>query len=341
MMTATDPRWDAVRERRPDPSFVFAVRTTRIACRPGCPSRTPAPENVLYFESFSEANHAGFRACKRCAPDDVAADAERRRLVERACMLLAQEDAPPIDVVAKRMGLSRFHFQRIFRAVVGVSPGEYRRAARDERFRALLKSGETVTTAMHEAGYGSSSRAYEADTLGMTPSAFRNGARGERISYAIADCTLGRVLVARTQRGICAIELGDDDQSVLAHLRRHFPDADIARAGDNLREHVAHVVTLVDDPAAPVSLPLDIRGTAFQRKIWNALRAVPPGKRVTYEDLAAAAGRPGAAQAAGAACGANKIAVAIPCHRAVRKNGALAGYRWGLPRKETLLDREN
>jgi AraC family transcriptional regulator of adaptative response/methylated-DNA-[protein]-cysteine methyltransferase len=340
MMTAVDPRWDAVRERRPDHSFVFGVRTTRIACRPGCPSRTPSPENVLYFEDFNQAQRAGFRACKRCAPDDIAADAERRRSIERACEWLADDDAPSIDDAAQRSGMSRFHFQRIFRDVVGVSPGDYRRAARDERFRALLQSGESVTTAMHEAGFGSSSRAYEARTLGMTPSSFRSGARGEQIRFAIADCTLGRVLVAATGRGICAIELGDNDESVLAHLRRHFPHAHIERADGDLREHIHQVVALVDSPDGGGSLPLDIRGTAFQRKIWNALREVPPGKRVTYEELAAAAGRPGAAQAAGSACGANKLAIAIPCHRAVRKDGALAGYRWGLDRKERLLERE-
>lgn len=339
-MTAVDPRWDAVRERRPDHSFVFGVRTTRIACRPGCPSRTPSPENVLYFEDFNQAQRAGFRACKRCAPDDIAADAERRRSIERACEWLADDDAPSIDDAAQRSGMSRFHFQRIFRDVVGVSPGDYRRAARDERFRALLQSGESVTTAMHEAGFGSSSRAYEARTLGMTPSSFRSGARGEQIRFAIADCTLGRVLVAATGRGICAIELGDNDESVLAHLRRHFPHAHIERADGDLREHIHQVVALVDSPDGGGSLPLDIRGTAFQRKIWNALREVPPGKRVTYEELAAAAGRPGAAQAAGSACGANKLAIAIPCHRAVRKDGALAGYRWGLDRKERLLERE-
>lgn len=339
-MTAIDPRWDAVRERRPDPSFVFGVRTTRIACRPGCPSRTPAPGNVLYFENFNEAERAGFRACKRCAPDDVAANAERRRLVERACALLSQEDSPGIDAVAQQCGLSRFHFQRVFRNAVGVSPGEYRRAARDERFRALLQNSDNITAAMHDAGYGSPSRAYEARNLGMTPSSFRSGARGEQIRFAIADCSLGRVLVAATQRGICAIELGDDDEAVLAQLQRHFPHAEIVRGESDLREHVRSAIALVDDPTADVALPLDIRGTAFQRRVWNALREVPPGRRVTYEELAAAAGRPGAAQAAGAACGANRLAVAIPCHRAVRKDGALAGYRWGLSRKQILLERE-
>lgn len=335
-----DARWETVRERRRDDRFFFAVRTTSIYCRPGCPSRTPARHNVFAFGDPTAAESAGFRPCKRCAPDDVSADADRVRLIERACALLEADAATPLETVAREVGMSRFHFQRTFRRIVGVTPGEYARARRAERFRTRLASGASVTTAIHDAGYGSSSRPYAAETLGMTPSRYRAGGRGERATYAIAPCSLGRVLVATTERGVCAIELGDDDAAVLAALARHVPNAETHRDDDALRETVDAVVALVDDPAAPFALPLDVRGTAFQRRVWNALRAVRPGEPVTYASLARAVGSPQAAQAVGAACAANRLAVAIPCHRVVREDGGLAGYRWGIERKRVLLDRE-
>ncbi|HWT05891.1 MAG TPA: Ada metal-binding domain-containing protein, partial [Xanthomonadales bacterium] len=206
-----DARWETVRARERDDRFVFAVRTTSIYCRPGCPSRTPARRNVVAFGDAAAATHAGFRACKRCAPDDVTADADRVRLIRRACALLDADTAPALDAVAREVGLSRFHFQRVFRRVAGVTPGEYLRARRGERFRTRLASGATVTAAIQDAGYGSSSRPYADDPLGMTPTRYRAGGRGERVSYAIAPCSLGRVLAATTDRGVCAIELGDDD----------------------------------------------------------------------------------------------------------------------------------
>lgn len=335
-----DARWETVRTRERDDRFVFAVRTTSIYCRPGCASRTPSRRNVFAFGDAAAAARAGFRPCKRCAPDDVSADAERVRLIRRACALLDADDTRSLDAVASEVGLSRFHFQRTFRRVVGVTPGEYARARRAERFRTRLASGASVTTAIHDAGYGSSSRPYANESLGMTPSRYRAGGRGERVTYAIAGCSLGRVLVATTQRGICAIELGDDDEAVLAALARHVPNAETYRDDAALRATVDAVVGLVDDPAAPFALPLDVRGTAFQRRVWNALRALPPGEPVTYATLARAVGSPRAAQAVGAACAANRLAVAIPCHRVVREDGALAGYRWGIERKRALLTRE-
>lgn len=337
--TSDERRWSAVRERRPDPSFVFAVRTTRIACRPGCPSRTPSRGNVTFFSDFAAAAGAGYRACKRCAPDDVAPDAERRRLVERACALLDRDDDASLDAIAREIGFSRFHFQRVFRAVLGITPGDYRRARRDARFRELLLGGASVADAIAAAGYGAPSRAYDA-TPGITPSSLRTGARGERLAYAIAPCALGRVLVASSARGVCAIELGDDDDAVRAAFARHFPHADARRDDAALRVAVEAVVALVDDPRAEIRLGLDVRGTAFQRRVWNALRAIPPGEAVSYATLARAIGAPRAAQAVGAACGANRLAVAIPCHRVVREDGGLAGYRWGLERKRALLARE-
>lgn len=335
-----DVRWETVRDRERDDRFVFAVRTTSIYCRPGCPSRTPARRNVFAFTDAAAAERAGFRACKRCAPDDVAADADRVRSIERACALLDADDTRSLDGVAREIGLSRFHFQRTFRRVAGVTPGEYARARRAERFRTNLASGSTVTAAIQDAGYGSSSRPYANGALGMTPSRYRAGGRGERATYAIAACSLGRVLVATTERGVCAIELGDDDDAVLAALARHVPNADTRRDDDALRASVDAVVALVDDPAAPFTLPLDVRGTAFQRRVWNALRALRPGEPATYASLARAVGSPLAAQAVGAACAANRLAVAIPCHRVVREDGGLAGYRWGVERKRELLARE-
>ncbi|MEA2785502.1 MAG: AraC family transcriptional regulator [Candidatus Eremiobacteraeota bacterium] len=335
-----DARWATVQARERDDRFVYAVRTTSIYCRPGCPSRTPARRNVVAFGDAAAAAAAGFRACKRCAPDDVAADADRVRLIHRACELLAAGEAPALETVAREIGLSRFHFQRIFRRVVGVTPGAYVRAHRAERFRSRLASGATVTKAVQDAGYGSASRSYASAPLGMTPARYRAGGRGERVLFAIAPCALGRVLVATTERGVCAIELGDDDDAVVAALRGHMPNADVRRDDSSLRATVDAVVALVDDPAAPCALPLDVRGTVFQQRVWNALRAVRPGAPVSYATLARAVGSPRGAQAVGAACAANRLAVAIPCHRAVREDGALAGYRWGLERKRALLARE-
>jgi AraC family transcriptional regulator of adaptative response/methylated-DNA-[protein]-cysteine methyltransferase len=335
-----DTRWEAVRTRERDDRFVFAVRTTSVYCRPGCPSRTPSRRNVFAFSDAAAAEDAGFRPCKRCAPNDVSADAERVRLIERACAQLDAENAPSLADVARSIGLSRFHFQRVFRTVTGVTPGEFLRARRAQRFRTGLAAGASVTAAIHAAGYGSSSRPYAGGTLGMTPTRYRAGGRGERVAFAIAACLLGRVLVATTARGVCAIELGDDDAAVLAALARHIPHAERSRDDAALRSTVAAVVALVDDPAAEFGLPLDVRGTAFQRRVWNALRAVRPGEPVSYATLARAVGSPHAAQAVGAACAANRLAVAIPCHRAVREDGGLAGYRWGIERKRALLARE-
>ncbi|MBV8750525.1 MAG: bifunctional DNA-binding transcriptional regulator/O6-methylguanine-DNA methyltransferase Ada [Candidatus Eremiobacteraeota bacterium] len=335
-----DTRWETVLARGRDDDFVFGVKTTSIYCRSGCPSRTPARRNVFAFPNPAAAEAAGFRPCKRCAPDDVAPDADRVRLIERACALLDAEDAPSLAGVASEVGLSRFHFQRLFRKVVGVTPGEYVRARRDERFRTGLAGGASVTTALHDAGYGSSSRPYANGTLGMTPTRYREGGRDERMTYAIAPCSLGRVLVATTERGVCAIDLGDDEEELGAALARQFPNAERVRDDAGLRETVDAAVALVDDPSRPFTLPLDVRGTAFQRRVWSALRAMKPGEHTTYAALAVAVGSPGAAQAVGSACAANKLAVAIPCHRVVREDGGLAGYRWGIERKRELLAQE-
>lgn len=268
-------RYDAVRLRDSSLAFIFGVRTTRIACRPGCPSRIPRPENVRFFENFAAARAAGFRACKRCAPDDVSASADRQRLVTRACALMDADEALSFEAASRAIGLSRFHFQRIFRAVLGVTPGEYRRARRQERLREGLSEGRSVTDAIAAAGFGSPSRTYEAKALGMTPSTFRAGARGERIAYAVGASSLGRVLVARTAKGVCAIELGDDDTTVLAALRRGFPHADLVADIEELSHNLDTVLTLIDRGKESSVVDLDMRGTALQRQVWNALRLIP------------------------------------------------------------------
>jgi len=341
MIDIGNRRWDAVRNRDSNANFIFAVRTTRIACRPGCPSPTPRLENVRFFGDFAAAQAAGFRACKRCAPDDLACDADRQRLVAQACALMNAEEPVSLEGVAGAIGVSRFHFQRIFRAVLGVTPGDYRRARREERLRGGLSGGRSVTDAIQAAGFGSSSRAYEANALGMTPSTFRAGAPGERIAYAVAPSSLGRVLVARTAKGVCAIELGDDDATVLAALRRDFPHADLIADDEELTENLGTVLALIDQgQASGAALTFDLRGTAFQRQVWNALRAIPNGERWSYSRVAAAIGRPGSARAVSAACANNRLAVAVPCHRVVGADDELKGYRWGVTRKAELLRRE-
>jgi AraC family transcriptional regulator of adaptative response/methylated-DNA-[protein]-cysteine methyltransferase len=332
--------WNAVRERRSDGGFVFAVRTTGIYCRSGCTARTPLRTNVVFFGDAKAARAAGFRACKRCGPDDAQPDAERVRAIAHACMLLDRPEPPLLDEVAAAVGMSRFHFQRVFRASVGVTPGAYVRGRREARLRSELADGASVTDAVLAAGFGSMTRAYAADAVGMHPSRARIGGAGEVIAYTCAPCSLGRVLVATTMRGICAIALGDDDAALIADLARRFSRAELVRDDAALHASLTAVLALVDDPALAFDLPLDVRGTAFQRRVWTALRALPPGTPVRYGEVARAIGAPKAARAVGAACGANALALAIPCHRVVGSDGALTGYRWGAERKRALLERE-
>jgi len=338
--TLEERRWHAVCARAADTSFLFAVRTTGVYCRCGCSSRTPRRENAVFFPDAAAARAAGFRACKRCVPDAEQPDGERLRAIERACAMLDGAEPPLLDEVAAAVGMSRFHFQRVFRASVGVTPGAYVRARREARLRSELAGGASVTNAVLTAGFGSMTRAYAADAVGMSPARARLGGAGERIAYACAPCSLGRVLVARTSRGICAIALGDDDDALIADLTRQFARADVARDDAGLQTALKAVLALVDDPALAFDLPLDVRGTAFQKRVWTALRAVPPGAPVHYGDVARAIGAPKSARAVGAACGANTLALAIPCHRVVGGDGSLTGYRWGTERKRALLARE-
>ncbi|MGE4195353.1 MAG: bifunctional DNA-binding transcriptional regulator/O6-methylguanine-DNA methyltransferase Ada [Pseudodesulfovibrio sp.] len=326
--------------------FCYAVRTTGIYCLPGCPSRAPRPENVEFFETPAQAEQAGYRPCKRCRPDDPAhRDLASARVVEacRALELGAEHgELPSLETLAHRAGLSPSHFQRLFKARTGLSPREYGQAVRDHRVRAALEDGAPVTEAIFEAGFGSSSRFYErADRiLGMPAATYRKGGETLTMRYAVAPCFLGFVLAAFTDRGVCAIELGDTPEALAASLRDRFPKAELMEAGDELAPLLAEIAAFVRHPDQGLDLPLDIIGTAFQQRVWNELAKVPHGRTTTYSDLARAVNAPKAARAVAAACAANPLAVAIPCHRVLRKSGQLAGYRWGLSRKQALLDNE-
>jgi AraC family transcriptional regulator of adaptative response/methylated-DNA-[protein]-cysteine methyltransferase len=344
-----DARWAAVVARDPaaDGTFVLGVRTTGIYCRPTCPARRPKRENVVFHPDPAAARAAGFRACKRCEPD---AEPERRlmaqavtaaaRLIEAA--VADEAPAPTLDALAAKAGYAPHHFHRMFKRATGVTPRAYASALRAGRAAAGLADGASVTETIHAAGYGSASRFYAqaGARLGMAPSVRRDGGRGETIRHASAETSLGRVLVAATDKGVCAIQFGDGDATLEAWLRRRFPNAAIEPAGDAFADTLATVVALIERPDEDRALPLDLRGTAFQERVWQALRAIPAGSTASYAEIAAAVGRPGAARGVATACAANAVAVAVPCHRVIHADGSISGYRWGVARKATLLERE-
>jgi AraC family transcriptional regulator, regulatory protein of adaptative response / methylated-DNA-[protein]-cysteine methyltransferase len=333
-----DSRWAAVlrRDRALDGRFVTGVLTTGIYCRPSCAARHPKRENVRFFATGAEAADAGLRPCLRCKPDEVARDAEA---VARAIALIDAADSPPsLDLLAEAVGYSPFHFHRLFKRATGVTPADYARARRAGQMERSLSSEARVTDAIYDAGYSGPSRFYEdaKRRLGMTPSAWRNGGAGVTIRWTVAETALGRMLLAATERGICRLSFDEDE----AELRRRFPNAEIVEGGDALSELVAGAVAAVERPALLPELPLDVAGTAFQQAVWRELSRIPPGETLSYAALAARAGRPKAVRAAGTACGANQVAVLIPCHRAKRGDGSLGGYAYGLERKIELLKRE-
>ena len=338
-------RWAALaaRDRQADGSFVYAVRTTGVYCRPSCAARRPRPENVTFHATCAEAEASGFRPCRRCRPNEPSRTERQAEAVARACRLMDAAEVPPsLDALAQAVGLSPFHFHRVFRQTTGITPKAYATARRADRVAAGLREAASVTEAIYEAGYAAPSRFYAgaADRLGMSPSAFRRGGLGTRIRFAVADCALGAVLVAASERGVCAILLGDDPDALALDLRARFPSAELTSDDAAFEALVAQVVGLVEAPGRGLDLPLDIGGTAFQQRVWAALRAIPPGRTATYAEIADAIGAPAAVRAVAMACGANRLAVAIPCHRVVRSNGALSGYRWGVARKRELLARE-
>ncbi len=340
-----DPRWASVVARDPgaDGAFVYSVATTGVYCRPSCGARRPRPENLQFHEDAAAAERSGFRPCKRCKPEAPPAAERQAAQVAAMCRWIeAQPHVPSLQELADYAGASPSHVQRVFKRVVGISPRAYAAARRSRTLRAALERGSTVTEAIYEAGYGSGSRFYEQSRqlLGMTATDYRAGAPQRRIRVAVGECSLGAILVAAAERGVCAILLGDDPEELLHDLERRFPRAELVVGDAEFEGIVARVVALVERPGAGAEIPLDIRGTAFQQRVWEALRKIPPGSTSTYAEIAHAIGAPAAVRAVAGACAANPLAVAIPCHRVVRKGGQLSGYRWGIERKRALLERE-
>jgi AraC family transcriptional regulator of adaptative response/methylated-DNA-[protein]-cysteine methyltransferase len=343
---AADPRWAAVvrRDAAADGRFVYAVRTTGIYCRPSCPARRPKPDNVSFHRSADEARAAGFRPCRRCRPDEPPLAERHAATIAALCRLIDGSDPPPtLDALARHAGLSAFHLHRLFKAVTGLTPHAWGRARRAQRLRDGLALGASVTDAIIDAGYGSASRFYEHadDTLGMHAGRYRAGGADTDICFALAQCSLGAILVAESERGVCAIALGDEPDALLRDLQDRFPRARLIGGDAAFERRVAQVVGFVEAPRIGLDLPLDLRGTAFQQRVWQALRDIPPGRTLSYTELAARVGRPEAVRAVASACAANTLAVAIPCHRVVRSDGTLSGYRWGVERKRALLRRES
>ncbi|TMI88272.1 MAG: bifunctional DNA-binding transcriptional regulator/O6-methylguanine-DNA methyltransferase Ada [Bacillati bacterium ANGP1] len=341
-----DRYWRAVVGREPaaDGMFVYAVRSTGIYCRPTCAARKPRREQVVFFPRPEAAERAGFRPCRRCRPRDEAAGAAQAALVRRVCRYIDAhlEDTVSLASLAgigADAGLNPHRLRRTFKRVLGITPRQYADARRLDRLKGRLREGETVTRALYDAGYGSSSRLYERapGRLGMTPATYRRGGQGMRIGYAIADSPLGRVLVASTPRGVCAVYLGDSDRALEAALAEEYPAAEIRRGGGDADRWIGALVRHLEGHSPRLDLPLDVQATAFQRRVWDELRAIPYGSTRSYGDIARRLGAPGAARAVGRACATNPVSVVVPCHRAVREDGGLGGYRWGVERKQRLL----
>lgn len=342
---AEERYWTAVkaRDRSFDGKFYYSVATTGVYCRPSCPARLANRGNVAFHASCRDAEAAGFRPCKRCKPTEPSLHDRYAQKVGDTCRLIeTAEEVPRLEVLAEAVGLSPYHFHRIFKAIAGVTPKAYAIAHRQKRVRENLKRSNTVTEAIHEAGFNSSGRFYanSAEVLGMTPSDFRSGGTNAEMRFAVGQCSLGSILVATSDKGIAAILLGDDPETLVHDLEDRFPKATLIGGDREFEKIMAKVVGLVEAPATGLDLPLDVRGTAFQHRVWKALRDIPVGTTATYSEIAERIGMPKAVRAVATACAANKIAIAIPCHRVVRNDGSLSGYRWGIDRKRTLIARE-
>ena len=343
--TVSDPRWAAVvtHDDRADGTFFYAVRTTGVYCRPSCGARAARPENVEFHATLADAELAGFRPCKRCRPDQPPLAEQHAGTIADLCRLIENaEQAPTLEQLAQHAGLSTFHLHRLFKTMTGVTPKQYAAAHRVKRVKSELSRSNTVTEAIYGAGYNSNGRFYEQsnDVLGMTPTAYRAGGADTEICFAIGECSLGSILVAASERGVCAILIGDDPNVLARDLQDRFPRADLIGGDAQFEQLVAKVVGFVEAPALGLDLPLDVRGTAFQQRVWQALREIPAGRTVSYLQIANRIGAPKAVRAVGAAVGANPLAVAIPCHRVIRTDGSLCGYRWGVERKRALIERE-
>jgi AraC family transcriptional regulator of adaptative response/methylated-DNA-[protein]-cysteine methyltransferase len=343
--TANDPRWVRIvaRDRTADGHLWYSVVTTGVYCRPSCPSRSANPKNVQLHDTVEEAMATGFRPCKRCNPDGLSVEAENVAVVARACRLIEDsEEEPSLTDLAAAVGRSPSYFHRRFKAVTGLTPKDYAAANRASKVRECLASGNSVTEAIYDAGFNSSGRFYEKSTgmLGMTPSRYRAGGANEEIRFAVGETSLGTILVASSKKGVASILLGDDPNALLRELQDRFPKARLIGADRSYEALVARVVGFIEAPRLGLDLPLDVRGTAFQRRVWQALQRVPIGQTVSYTEIARRIGSPNAVRAVAGACAANHLAVAIPCHRVVRNDGSLSGYAWGVERKQALLTRE-
>jgi AraC family transcriptional regulator of adaptative response/methylated-DNA-[protein]-cysteine methyltransferase len=342
---ADDPRWARIvaRDKTADGHLWYSVSTTGVYCRPSCPSRTANPKNVQLYDTLENAKATGFRPCKRCNPDGPSIECENAALVAKACRIIEEsEEEPSLENLAETVGRSPGYFHRMFKAATGVTPKEYAAAHRSKRVREGLASGNSVTEAIYDAGFNSSGRFYEksTDMLGMTPSQYRAGGTNEEIKFAVGQTSLGAILVASSKKGVAAILLGNDPDELVRNLQDRLPKAHLIGADRNYEALVARVVAFVEKPGIGLSLPLDVRGTAFQQRVWRALQEIPVGETVSYAAIARRIGCPKAVRAVAGACAENKLAVAIPCHRVVRIDGSLSGYAWGVERKRILLDRE-
>ncbi len=336
-------RWKAIEanDRRFDGAFVYGVRSTGIYCRPSCSSRLPKRENVDFFDACADAESRGFRACMRCRPSSKEPSPQIAKVIEAAEMLERDETLSLADI-AGQAGMSPSRFQKLFKELIGISPKKFAEAKRLERFKEGLREGTAITDSMYDAGYGSSSRLYEniGNKLGMTPRAYARKGSDMQIEYTITDSDLGRLLVARTSKGVCAVNFGDDDKELETGLRREYENAQIERNGKNLKDFVDAILHNLDGSNPSLDLPLDLRATAFQMRVWEELRKIPYGETVSYQIVADKIGKPKAVRAVAAACAANRVALVIPCHRVVRSNGDVSGYRWGVERKRVILKRE-
>jgi AraC family transcriptional regulator, regulatory protein of adaptative response / methylated-DNA-[protein]-cysteine methyltransferase len=340
-----DPRWARIvaRDKKADGRFWYSVSTTGVYCRPSCPSRVANPRNVQFHDSLESAKATGFRPCRRCKPDGASVEAENAALVAKACRIIEGSEAEPsLAELASAVGRSPSYFHRIFKAVTGLTPKDYARGHRSKKVRRALISDGTVTEAIYDAGFNSSGRFYEKSTnmLGMTPSQYRSGGANEEIRFAVGHASLGAILVASSKKGVAAILLGDDPDELVRNLQDRFPKACLIGADRDYEALVARVVGLVETPGIGLNLPLDVRGTAFQQRVWRALQEIPAGTTVSYSEVARRIGLPKAVRAVASACAGNKLAIVIPCHRVVRNDGSLSGYAWGIDRKRLLLDRE-
>jgi AraC family transcriptional regulator of adaptative response/methylated-DNA-[protein]-cysteine methyltransferase len=340
-----DRYWKALVDRDAgfDGQFFYAVKSTGVYCRPGCKSRQPRRENVLFFETAQAAENAGYRPCKRCSPAGKHPDHERSAAIIEACAIIDQADQPPgLQDLAQAVGLSPYYFQRLFKRIVGISPKDYFEEKRAGRMRANLQNGQPISEAIYDSGFGSNSRLYSqaGDILGMAPSVYRKGGDGLRLRFSVVTTHLGWVLVAASERGICAIDFGESPAALEETLARRFPAATITKDDVDFASWVRKVTAFLESPRTGLDLPLDIQGTAFQRRVWQALKSIPFGSTTSYAEIAVKIGKPKAVRAVAQACAANKIAVAIPCHRVVRSNGDLGGYRWGRERKRKILAME-